>query len=182
VEEHWDRLGKVTSQDELAVCRKFGLLLPFAAYRDDELWAAIQAKLATAGTPPEANPLDIKTPEWEMFSGAGTSLNGRDFWLTPVDPPVGYADQIEPVGLVEKLREVRAHPPAAGTRGFSRIEPPGEFSDSLALESENRAPLSQRPPTWVPACEVRGEGIFIQFKRLLRLPRRVPLGLFVRLC
>jgi hypothetical protein len=72
---------------------------------------------------------------------------------------VGYADQIEQVVLVEKLREVRA------IIGFSRIEPPGEFSDGLALESENRAPLSQRPPTWVPTCEVRGEGIFIQFKQ-----------------
>jgi hypothetical protein len=159
VEQYWDTLGPTESRAEITICRKHSLLTPFAAYTDDEVWAAVEAKRAASAAPTTTNPLDIKQPEWEVFSLADTSLNGRDFELTPVNPPEGYHNQIEHVVLVEKLREVRA------IIGFSRIEPPGEFSDGLTLPEANRAPLSRKPPTWVPACEVRGEGIFIQFKR-----------------
>ena len=31
------------------------------------------------------------------------------------------------------------------------------------LPEERRAPLSRKRPTWVPAAEVRGEGLFIEF-------------------
>ena len=48
--------------------------------------------------------------------------------------------------------------------GFTRIESPGEFSDVVEFPEIRRAPLSRKPPTWVPAAEVRGEGIFIEFR------------------
>src|SRR5260370_17052202 len=32
------------------------------------------------------------------------------------------------------------------------------------LPEERRAPLSRKRPTWVPAAEVRGEGLFIEFR------------------
>ncbi len=59
--------------------------------------------------------------------------------------------------LVEKLREVKA------LIGFTRIESPGEFADAREIPKDQRAPLSRRPPVWVPATEVRGEGIFLEF-------------------
>ena len=46
--------------------------------------------------------------------------------------------------------------------GFTRIDAGGEMTDELDIPTQN-APLSQIAPTWVPASEVRGEGIFIQF-------------------
>ena len=53
--------------------------------------------------------------------------------------------------------------------GFTRLDAAGELTDpdlSVVIES---APLARQNPEWVPASEVRGEGIFIQFneQRLL---------------
>jgi hypothetical protein len=58
---------------------------------------------------------------------------------------------------VERLREVRA------LTGFTRIESPGDLSDEPDVAPEKRGALSRRPPEWVPASEVRGEGVFLQF-------------------
>lgn len=35
------------------------------------------------------------------------------------------------------------------------------------LPPENRAKISRKDPTWLPACETRGEGIFFQFSEKL---------------
>lgn len=59
---------------------------------------------------------------------------------------------------MKRLREVRA------LIGFTRIESPGDFTDTGELEEEVRALLSRKLPQWVPASEVRGEGVFLQFK------------------
>src|SRR5205085_1751218 len=40
----------------------------------------------------------------------------------------------------------------------------GHFSDVVEYPEIRRAPLSRKPATWVPAAEVRGEGIFIEFR------------------
>lgn len=52
-----------------------------------------------------------------------------------------------------RLREVRA------LRGFTRIKPPGGEDDI------NISPLSNTKKDWLPAIEVRGEGIFIEFNK-----------------
>ena len=54
----------------------------------------------------------------------------------------------------ERLREVVA------LTGFTRIDSPDSGVDEDA-EISTRAPLSRSAPTWVPAAEVRGEGIFL---------------------
>jgi hypothetical protein len=59
--------------------------------------------------------------------------------------------------LVERLREVSA------LVGFTRLEALGELSDPDWSRQSRPAPLSKLSPTWAPAAEVRGEGIFIQF-------------------
>jgi hypothetical protein len=74
-----------------------------------------------------------------------------------VDPPQGFAACISEVVLVERLREVRA------LVGFTRIDSPGDFDTGVEISTERRAPLSRYPARWVPASEVRGEGIFIRF-------------------
>ncbi len=64
---------------------------------------------------------------------------------------------VEQIVLVEKLRQVQA------IVGFTRLDAVGELTDPDFRIQIPPAPLSRRPPTWVPAAEVRGEGIFIQF-------------------
>jgi hypothetical protein len=61
------------------------------------------------------------------------------------------------VVLVKKMREVRA------LVGFTRIDSPQEFLPQGDSVVDRMAPLSKTDPKWVPATEVRGEGLFIQF-------------------
>jgi hypothetical protein len=56
--------------------------------------------------------------------------------------------------LVTRLREVQA------LVGFTRLSAP----ERRDLEPDNRLPLGRNSPTWVPAFEQRGEGIFLQLK------------------
>ena len=56
---------------------------------------------------------------------------------------------------VVRLREVRS------LTSFTRIEPPGLSSDPDKPDIQH-APLSKDRKNWLPAIEVRGEGIFIQ--------------------
>ncbi len=55
----------------------------------------------------------------------------------------------------ERLREVRA------LAGFTRLDAPDPEDPDLVT----RAPLARDRPTWVPASEVRGEGIFLRIER-----------------
>lgn len=157
VEKHWTVLEKAVSLEVLAAFRQIGQLKEFAKYSDAELWAQVQQKRSVTSEDESNEAKDIKTPEWQVFSNADTSLNSADFWLTPVAPPKGYESYFNKVVLVERLREVRA------LVGFTRIESPGDFIETGEIPQDDWAPLSRQEPKWVPATEVRGEGLFIQF-------------------
>ncbi|MBV5331731.1 hypothetical protein JZU69_05055, partial [bacterium] len=47
--------------------------------------------------------------------------------------------------------------------GFTRIDAGSEQDDPEMDIPTSTAPLARNSPSWVPASEVRGEGIFIQF-------------------
>jgi hypothetical protein len=63
---------------------------------------------------------------------------------------------IKDVLLLQRLREVNA------LIGFTRVEAPEESDDPD--ERPPMAALCRSKPTWVPASDVHGEGIFIRFK------------------
>jgi len=65
-------------------------------------------------------------------------------------PPAKYSQWIEAVVLIERLREVQA------LAGFSRLEPAGDDSTAKLVA------LRRGPAEWVPAAEVRGEGLFLR--------------------
>ncbi len=76
------------------------------------------------------------------------------------ESPPSLARWFELVGAASRLREVRA------LAGFSRIEP-----YPVAAERVNQAvrdglvsPLSKSPRNWLPAAEIRGEGVFFRFR------------------
>jgi MrfA Zn-binding domain len=46
--------------------------------------------------------------------------------------------------------------------GFTRIQSPADFKETM--EDVPTAPISRQSPAWIPAIEVRGEGVFIEFK------------------
>ncbi|HEX2986937.1 MAG TPA: DUF1998 domain-containing protein, partial [Chloroflexota bacterium] len=156
VTEHWPILEKAANLQNIGLLRQIGQLHAFAQYSDDEVWSAVEAKRSTTPTGQESH--DLKSPEWRVLSNPDQANNTSDFYLREVPAPEEFKSVLEKIVLVERLREVRA------LVGFTRIESPGDFDEMIELPSEQRAPLSRRPPRWIPATEIRGEGIFVQFK------------------
>lgn len=159
VDENWVVLQNVTDPVVVGFMRSSGQLGGLADYGDDEIWEAIQTRRQRdAGQiPPPAEEPDLKEPEWRVFTQFNPDLNSEDFRLRPVDPPARYASFIDQVMLVERLREVRA------MVGFTRLDAVGELTDPDLNIQIDPAPISRQPPAWVPASEVRGEGVFFQF-------------------
>lgn len=76
------------------------------------------------------------------------------------DPPPALARWLDLVGAVSRLREVRA------LAGFTRIEPFPVSAEQIRAELQqgNLASLSKGHVNWLPAAEIRGEGIFLRFR------------------
>lgn len=134
--------------------RVTGQLAELYNYSDEEIWEQIEKKRNGENIDEDLSS-DLKTPEWEVFIAADKNRNTTDFELSPVLAPKGYERFFEKIVLVEKLREVTA------LIGFTRIESPYDYQE--LSEMPEWSPLSRTKPKWVPASEMRGEGIFIQF-------------------
>lgn len=118
-------------------------------YTDAQIWAAI-VKLRNANSAAPMTPKDLKIPEWKLFSAPDPSRNSPNLRLRIGTPSAKYAKWIESVVLIERLREVQA------LVGFTRLEAAGDDSPARL------APLRRGPAEWVPAAEVRGEGLFLR--------------------
>ncbi len=162
VEEQWGELQDTQTVEELQLLRrkshKFQSLIPLLAQYDDAaIWAAIQTRLngnSAHQTPPE----DLKLPEWQALSQPTSAAHNKDFKLKPVAPPSGFAAWLEDTVLVERIREVRA------LMGFTRIESNADFAEATLLGQARLTPLTRHSPQWLPASEVRGEGIFLRVR------------------
>lgn len=96
---------------------------------------------------------EIKWPEWEALTNPQPP-SWPAFKSRTSAAPSGYHKAINQVVLVDRLREVNA------LVGFTRIDPPDDLG---GLDTANQlVRISRAAPTWVPAGEVHGEGIFIQ--------------------
>lgn len=156
VAELWPKLNAadtpVTSPEMLAFAvKQVPELKRLAIFDQKALWAAIEAR--RAGTGEEKEETDLLGPEWAVFVGPHGAAESRDFRLGPPAQPVGFSNVT--VVPAERLREVVA------LCGFTRVDGPdsGVASDA---ESATYAPLSRKQLDWLPAAEVRGEGIFLR--------------------
>ena len=122
----------------------------------DEVWSELQVARGAVPAAPQAQAAeDVKKPEWDVLVSPNPQTDWPDFAPRRVDPPTGFDKWIENVVLLERLRKVNA------LVGFTRIEAEDDFSEG---GDGRRAPLSRHAPEWVPATEVRGEGIFIRLR------------------
>lgn len=148
-----EQLAPVVQRDQLAMALQFNpALAELAVVDQDDLWRALQAVRgvadgAGAGT-------DLRRPEWEVFQRPDSAPIGADFQIAAEPVPAAFASSIASVVRADRLREVVA------LTGFTRIDAPDSGVDDDA-EVVHRAPLTRGQPTWVPAAEVRGEGIFL---------------------
>ncbi len=97
--------------------------------------------------------LNIRQEEYRQFvSGIDTrDRDAREFEVRNVRVPDSLLPFFSRVVRVVRLREVRA------LKGFTRINPPGDE------DSPDIAAIAVGDPGWLPAVEVRGEGIFLAF-------------------
>lgn len=154
VEDRWSVLHEVDGVGTVSFLRKRGELGALAQFKDAEIFAAIEARRKGGGGDQDE---DLKAPEWRVFTNPGSAQRSSDFLLRSTDVPKKYKKLIASVVLGERLREVTA------LTGFTRVSSPLDFEDAFVPDSKHRMALSRVPPTFVPAAEVRGEGIFIRF-------------------
>ena len=116
----------------------------------EEVFEAIVQHRKTLESGPEGDEAaypDLRTPEWEVLSSPAPPEPTDDFTLRR-DQGECLAGFLADVAQAERLREVRA------LTGFTRLDAPPDLV--------TRAPLALDRSTWVPASEVRGEGIFLR--------------------
>ena len=97
--------------------------------------------------------LNIRLEEYrQLVSGVDTTgRDAREFEVRNVPVPDSLRPFLSRVVRVVRLREVRA------LRGFTRIDPPGDE------DSPDIAAIAVGETDWLPAVEVRGEGVFLGF-------------------
>ncbi len=161
VDQHWGVLSQVGTREMLAFARgNIPALKLFEKWTDDELWESVGRR---RDTPPQDQAKDgypdLRTPEWQIFTAKKLPAPTDDFTLRrdPDGVPSELKDIYADVVQAERLREVRA------LIGFTRLDSPDPDDPDLVT----RAPLARVESSWVPAREVRGEGIF------LRLPEEL---------
>lgn len=156
VEQHWTMLEGLTLPMLGFARSNVPKMREFVDWDDATLWAAIEAHhsvVESAGDekPDEGVP-DLRTAEWAVFSAAQLPDPHDDFTLTRPGVPPALVGLLEDVVQAERLREVRA------LVGFTRLDAPDPDDPGLVTV----APLAKSPPRWIPASEVRGEGIFLR--------------------
>lgn len=90
---------------------------------------------------------EIRLDEYRVFNSK-ISTNHREFEAYPSVPTGVLRNRIATLTRVARLREVRV------LKGFTRIRPPQESQDA------ELSPLSVGKKEWLPAIEIRGEGVF----------------------
>lgn len=155
IDKHWVKLKDIPSLE----VAKWALLpqnFPaFIGFTAEEVWGGIQGKLAGGGLG-QGEPTDLKIPEWELLANTTPLPATEEFRASRVAAPMGYEHLFEQTTLVETVREVRA------LVAFTRLESKGDFVDADVNNDDRQTPLCRQSPKWLPASEVRGEGVFVR--------------------
>ena len=119
------------------------------------IWKTIEERKQQKNTPVIVKTDDVKIPEWDVLITPNPPKDWPHFLSVRTEPPEHFKNKIADVLLLERLRKVNA------LIGYTRIESSNEFA--APEDQVMRAPLAKKAPSWIPACEVHGEGIFIRF-------------------
>lgn len=154
VAEHWDDLQDIEDRFEFDVIVKRlrkgagEKALRWVLHWDSEdVWRAIVDH--RGGNHGETGIADLRGPEWEAFTAA-VPPNSDDFKIRALETPAGFKKILDHPIAVDRLREVQA------LCGFTRIDGPD------AGDPNRVAPIWKQELSWLPAAEVRGEGILVR--------------------
>jgi Domain of unknown function (DUF1998) len=157
VEQLWSDLQNIREPAVLDFAWTLPAFQALHQWSKEEVLEAIAQHRKTLESGPEGDQPaypDLRTPEWEVFSSPVPPEPSDDFTLRRDSQgvPAALAGFLADVAQAERLREVRA------LTGFTRLDAPDPEDPDLVT----RVPLARDRPTWVPASEVRGEGIFLR--------------------
>jgi hypothetical protein len=163
VNQAWPYLEAVESADEVKYERKKAAVkAALEGFTDEEVWQEVQARKGAGGGGPVKS---VKQAEFEVLSGteeeSGQDAPDGDFFARALPKSVWGkpgTEAVERVVLVHRLREVMAQ---VGFSRFEAITPDVQGELQIGLRA---APLA-REPSWLPAVENRGEGVFVQFRK-----------------
>ena len=159
VDEHWAILMGVGSRDQIDIYMKANPTLNTALgpLNLDHVWETIESRKDSVTL---IDAIDLLKPEWDLLSNPGSAPQSNEFRIRDEGSIGAYTKELTRVVSVDRLRQVIA------LVGFTRIaDSDSGVADDVA--SSMIAPLdSKNQPTWVPASEVRGEGIFIQLNEV----------------
>lgn len=156
--DYWDDLADVEDISELKgilkILKKRGEAQGIEKYEPETIWSALEVHRSDSGEE-SVSEADIKGPEWDVLIEPNPPTDYPHFMSKKTGTPTRFLSYIDRVLLLERLREVNA------LLGFTRVEAPEESDDPS--ERPQMADLSRSRPDWVPANQVHGEGIFLQF-------------------
>lgn len=148
---HWSALADVGSDEERRLLIRTLNLASTVGMEPEELLAEVKKRLELLDDPASA---DLRFQEYLHFTNPDPQADDPDseFEIRTEPLPSRVEPWLQGLTRVTRLREVRA------LRNFTRIRPPaGDVEEGLA----HFADISTVPKDWLPATEVRGEGIFI---------------------
>jgi hypothetical protein len=161
IEEQWITLKSVPEEALLYVLQgiapQFGVTTEalMAAYRERKRLENPGNEVTEASSRAEEYAALSSDREDEMISGYAPQ-----FCNLTSEPPQELEQWFDLIGAVSRLREVRA------MAGFTRIEPYPVASEKIkdAIDQRRISRLSKWRADWLPATEIRGEGIFLRFR------------------
>jgi hypothetical protein len=153
VGDYWNTLVNIDSTQREAFIGmmskgEFGPILDELKMSPAQLAAALENRVESYG---EIDISDLRPAEFrQLVEDPGDRIDqDLDFEIRREIVPAEIVGLISTVVRAVRLREVRA------ITGFTRINPPGDE------DSPKIAALSKTKLSWLPAIEVRGEGIFL---------------------
>lgn len=162
VEAVWDFVGEAEDVQMVTYERKKARVKSaLEGFSDEQVFAEIKVRRGQSAEEKKK----VKHAELETLIGSKDELGDDkpdgDFFARKLDDSAWQAPwmkSVERIVLVHRLREVMAQV------GFTRFEAVSPDIDGELELGVTRASLTQDQPTWLPAVENRGEGVFIQFK------------------
>jgi hypothetical protein len=148
------QVEKIDSQEKLQTLLDMEMFPTLSEFKAEDIWQTLLKERGEI----ETDEIDLRLPEWNAFRDIEGSNQGdqSDFFLEAGEVPDFLSDKVDRIVLARKLLEVRA------LTSFTRIDYASGMDDDGMGAS--RAPIYKERQDWLPAVEVRGEGIFLELK------------------
>ena len=156
--QFWASVESAASENDRAAFLKF--IWPQLSISDmavEELIQTVEHRIRIINEPEREN---LRWDEYQQLGAeVGTTSTDKEFEIRNSEVPDSLTRYISKLVRVVRLREVRA------LTSFTRIQPPSKREEEDNNPPIKLAPLAVNRHNWLPAIEVRGEGIYIEFNQ-----------------